>query len=108
VAAVSFSSCPGGFARQDFKPRAVAQLGSALDWGSRGRKFKSCQPDNGSEVKKPRKQRREALTDYYTVRASLVVPVSRKTIRDTERGGYAVRITARACSLIRSAFARGR
>jgi hypothetical protein len=25
--------------------RAVAQLGSALDWGSRGRKFKSCQPD---------------------------------------------------------------
>ncbi len=27
------------------KPRAVAQLGSALDWGSRGRRFKSCQPD---------------------------------------------------------------
>ena len=26
-------------------PRAVAQLGSALDWGSRGRRFKSCQPD---------------------------------------------------------------
>ncbi len=25
--------------------RAVAQLGSALDWGSRGRRFKSCQPD---------------------------------------------------------------
>ena len=23
----------------------MAQLGSALDWGSRGRKFKSCQPD---------------------------------------------------------------
>jgi hypothetical protein len=23
----------------------VAQLGSALDWGSRGRRFKSCQPD---------------------------------------------------------------
>ena len=29
---------PGGI-------RAVAQLGSALDWGSRGRRFKSCQPD---------------------------------------------------------------
>src|SRR4051794_10569295 len=26
--------------------RAVAQLGSALDWGSRGRRFKSCQPDS--------------------------------------------------------------
>ena len=25
--------------------RAVAQLGSALDWGSRGRRFKSGQPD---------------------------------------------------------------
>ena len=29
-------------------PRAVAQLGSALDWGSRGRRFKSCQPDRKS------------------------------------------------------------
>ena len=26
--------------------RAVAQFGSALDWGSRGRRFKSCQPDH--------------------------------------------------------------
>lgn len=25
--------------------RDMAQLGSALDWGSRGRKFKSCYPD---------------------------------------------------------------
>ena len=25
--------------------RVVAQLGSALDWGSRGRRFKSCLPD---------------------------------------------------------------
>ena len=31
------------FARKGI--RAVAQLGSALDWGSRGRRFKSCQPD---------------------------------------------------------------
>ena len=29
-------------------PRAVAQLGSAPDWGSGGRKFKSCQPDQKS------------------------------------------------------------
>ena len=27
--------------------RAVAQLGSAPDWGSGGRRFKSCQPDKG-------------------------------------------------------------
>ena len=31
--------------------RAVAQLGSALDWGSRGRRFKSCQPDESSGEK---------------------------------------------------------
>lgn len=28
--------------------RAVAQLGSALEWGSRGRGFKSRQPDQTS------------------------------------------------------------
>ena len=38
----------------------MAQLGSALDWGSRGRRFKSCQPDwclcrsETREVVKPR------------------------------------------------------
>ena len=32
-------------------PRAVAQLGSALDWGSRGRRFKSCQPDVKAQVR---------------------------------------------------------
>ena len=26
--------------------RAVAQFGSALHWGCRGRRFKSCQPDH--------------------------------------------------------------
>ena len=30
--------------------RAVAQFGSALDWGSSGRRFKSCQPDAGQRV----------------------------------------------------------
>ena len=34
-------SCP-----RETGQRAVAQLGSALDWGSRGRRFKSCQPDH--------------------------------------------------------------
>ena len=35
--------------------RAVAQLGSALDWGSRGRRFKSCQPDH-CDVSRHRQQ----------------------------------------------------
>ena len=30
--------------------RVVAQFGSALDWGSRGRRFKSCQPDQLSQA----------------------------------------------------------
>jgi hypothetical protein len=30
--------------------RAVAQFGSALDWGSRGRRFKSCQPDKSALI----------------------------------------------------------
>ena len=32
------------------KQRTVAQLGSALDWGSRGRGFKSRQPDGEARV----------------------------------------------------------
>ena len=28
----------------------MAQLGSALDWGSSGRRFKSCQPDTQLQV----------------------------------------------------------
>src|SRR3954468_10882513 len=31
-------------------PRAVAQFGSALDWGSSGRRFKSCQPDHEKQA----------------------------------------------------------
>ena len=42
--------------RTSGQPRAVAQLGSALDWGSRGRRFKSCQPDKrrrGPDIIRP-------------------------------------------------------
>ena len=44
-------TCSGGRraargSRQAHGTRAVAQLGSALDWGSGGRRFKSCQPDS--------------------------------------------------------------
>ena len=31
--------------KQAVLQRVMAQFGSALDWGSRGRRFKSCQPD---------------------------------------------------------------
>ena len=31
--------------------RVVAQFGSALDWGSRGRRFKSCQPDQNVQTR---------------------------------------------------------
>ena len=34
-----------GSIRPVWGSRDVAQLGSALDWGSRGRRFKSCRPD---------------------------------------------------------------
>jgi hypothetical protein len=39
--------------------RAVAQLGSALDWGSRGREFKSRQPDKQNTVDSERSTPRE-------------------------------------------------
>ena len=35
--------------REQRRKRVVAQFGSALDWGSRGRRFKSCQPDQHFE-----------------------------------------------------------
>ena len=38
--------------RQSGKQLGVAQLGSALEWGSRGRKFKSSHPDHaGTQLK---------------------------------------------------------
>jgi hypothetical protein len=41
LSAVGFRPAAGGLTGE----RAVAQFGSALDWGSSGRRFKSCQPD---------------------------------------------------------------
>ena len=47
--------------------RAVAQLGSALDWGSRGRRFKSCQPDSSSLLDRGSSQSESTdLTHYLT------------------------------------------
>gem|GEM_PF-6878083 len=33
------------WAARNHSNRAVAQLGSAFDWGSKGRRFESCRPD---------------------------------------------------------------
>ena len=44
VAALGWVRAPRG------RGRDVAQLGSALDWGSRGRRFKSCRPDQMMHV----------------------------------------------------------
>ena len=41
--------------------RVVAQFGSALDWGSRGRRFKSCQPDQLTQAG----QKRFLLTRFF-------------------------------------------
>ena len=41
--------------------RDVAQLGSALDWGSRGRRFKSCHPDRTGGRKSPEIRGRPVL-----------------------------------------------
>jgi len=37
---------PKGLPRSVFSCRDVAQPGSALEWGSRGRRFKSSHPDH--------------------------------------------------------------
>ena len=38
------------FATQNRNIRDVAQPGSALAWGARGRKFESCRPDKGQSA----------------------------------------------------------
>ena len=43
--AIASSAVPGAPDGRFGDPRDVAQLGSALDWGSRGREFKSRRPD---------------------------------------------------------------
>ena len=45
---VVFLSALRGWSGRHGVRRDVAQLGSALDWGSRGRRFKSCHPDRRS------------------------------------------------------------
>ena len=50
--------------RRSQQVRAVAQLGSALDWGSRGRRFKSCQPDH---EKRPVSREKSQATGPFAI-----------------------------------------
>ena len=64
----------------------MAQLGSALDWGSRGRRFKSCQPDH--------KQRLTDGQSLFIFLADMWAPPSEKSFAtrlrcDFERRGAA-------------------
>ncbi len=74
--------------------RAVAQLGSALDWGSSGRRFKSCQPDQ-------RISRSEAVSETsgtaFSVRSLLYTPTHTPT-RGRGLPPMGKRATARATS----------
>jgi hypothetical protein len=51
----------------------VAQLGSALDWGSSGRRFKSCQPDTQLQVTGGSGESRGRLFCVRAARMSLLV-----------------------------------
>ena len=54
----------------------MAQLGSALDWGSRGRRFKSCRPDST-----------KGLRGQRSARALLVYRVTR-VLRGSDEAGW--------------------
>ena len=51
VAHLTGGKCGSGCFSLKSEQRDVAQLGSAPDWGSGGRRFKSCHPDRKSQVR---------------------------------------------------------
>ena len=55
----------------------MAQLGSALDWGSRGRRFKSCQPDRPKGRPESTKSTRPALRPSGLTRCREPKPTAR-------------------------------
>src|SRR5665647_2478961 len=60
--------------------RDVAQLGSALDWGSRGRRFKSCHPDSvfaGQQLRALRARRGSRRFRRESSRQRAVSPLAR-------------------------------
>ena len=65
------------------RQRAVAQLGSALDWGSRGRRFKSCQPDRCLALSKAHWSRMDAPRISIASLSLLLVPLEGGQVRST-------------------------
>ena len=71
--------------RQSRKYLGVAQLGSALEWGSRGRKFKSSHPDHARAQRKRCALRfvggeKKMSTRYAPVLAPLPIPCPFRTL----------------------------
>ena len=87
-----FRPCPGPALR--FTPpcragfRAVAQLGSALDWGSRGRRFKSCQPDREETAGQRPEGPRGLLTREGLLLPPLTISLTARYQRAHPDSGY--------------------
>ena len=72
----------------------MAQFGSALEWGSRGRKFNSCHPDQQAKLSLLRAKKRRLHRRFFLLFFASLCP-SQKTRQSEMRD-------ARKCSLFRS------
>ncbi len=74
----------------------VAQFGSALDWGSRGRKFKSCHSDQtASEAVYAKQRKRENLSFFlFSVIGLLAYVLLIKIVRPVTLAQDAIRLLA--------------
>ena len=57
-----------------FSRRDVAQSGSALEWGSRGRRFKSFHPDQKAETPRDLRKRRSLFCFWAPEDSALFSP----------------------------------
>ena len=71
----------------------MAQFGSALEWGSRGRKFNSCHPDQQAKLSLLRAKKRRLHRRFFLLFFASLCP-SQKTRQSEMRD-------ARKCSLFR-------
>lgn len=71
----------------------MAQFGSALEWGSRGRKFNSCHPDQQAKLSLLRAKKRRLYRRFFLLFFASLCP-SQKTRQSEMRD-------ARKCSLFR-------
>lgn len=46
-------------------------VGSALDWGSRGRKFKSCHSDHNEETKKMSSAKSPIISGFFATQTAI-------------------------------------